>query len=118
MNLIQGVYIIYKKSILELLEGRIRSIHSFEFMNAKKKDRTISEEDFEYVLDVATVVVIASESSVLTKYFYGGTAGKLDHIFHLCLGYSNEDKENLQQFMNDIKIVEQMGLLEKIIGNH
>lgn len=34
---IHSVYVIYKKSILNLLEGRIRSIHSHEFMSAKKK---------------------------------------------------------------------------------
>lgn len=44
---IHSVYVIYKKSILNLLEGRIRSTHSHEFMNAKKKDRTISKEDIE-----------------------------------------------------------------------
>lgn len=122
-SLIQGVYVIYKKSVLELLEGKISSIHSYEFINAKKNERTISEEDIEYVLEMATVVVLASESDgVLTKYFYSGTGEKLDSMFNLCLGYSKElekkeYKVSLQRFMNDIKIVEQMGLLERIIRN-
>ncbi|MFX0564602.1 hypothetical protein [Bacillus pumilus] len=112
------MYVIYKKSILNLLEGRIRSIHSHEFMNAKKKDRAISKEDIEYVLEMATVVVLASENSgVLTNYFYSGVGERLDRIFNICLGYSSdlqktENKVRLQRFMNDIKIVEEMGLLE------
>ncbi|MGG1864574.1 hypothetical protein ABEP22_00390 [Bacillus safensis] len=117
---IHSVYVIYKKSILNLLEGRIRSIHSHEFMSAKKKDRTISKEDIEYVLEMATVVVLASENNgVLTNYFYSGNGERLDSIFNICLGYSTdlqkkEHKVSLQRFMNDIKIVEQMGLLEKL----
>ncbi|MFX0112489.1 hypothetical protein [Bacillus pumilus] len=116
---IHRVYVIYKKSILNLLEGRIRSIHSHEFISAKKKDRTISKEDIEYVLEMATVVVLASENNgILTNYFYSGVGERLDRIFNLCLGYSSdlqkkENKVSLQRFMNDIKIVEEMGLLEK-----
>ncbi|WP_249317192.1 hypothetical protein [Bacillus sp. FJAT-50079] len=122
MSLIQGVYVIYKKSILELLEGRICSIHSYEFMNAKKKDHTISEEDIEYLLEMAPVVVLASETDdILSTYFVAGHLGeKLYSILNLCLGYSKElekeeYKESLQRFMNDIKRVEQMGLLGEII---
>ncbi|WP_144557733.1 hypothetical protein [Bacillus pumilus] len=119
---IHSVYVIYKKSILNLLEGRVRSIHSHEFMTANKKDRTISIEDIEYVLEMATVVVLASEDSgILTNYFYSGVGERLDCIFNLCLGYSSdlqkkENKVSLQQFMNDIKIVEEMGLLEKLMS--
>ncbi|AHL70628.1 hypothetical protein BW16_04070 [Bacillus pumilus] len=119
---IHSVYVIYKRSILNLLEGRIRSIHSHEFMTAKKKDRTISIEDIEYVLEIATVVVLASENNgILTNYFYSGVGQRLDCIFNLCLGYSTdlqkkEHKVSLQRFMDDIKIVEEMGLLEKIVG--
>ncbi|RAP19083.1 hypothetical protein C2W59_01326 [Bacillus pumilus] len=116
---IHSLYVIYKKSILNLLEGRIRSIHSHEFMTAKKKDRTIFIEDIEYVLEMATVVVLASENNgILTNYFYSGVGERLDCIFNLCLGYSSdlqkkENKVSLQRYMNDIKIVEEMGLLEK-----
>ncbi|WP_246367078.1 hypothetical protein [Paraliobacillus salinarum] len=72
---------------------------------------------------MATVVVLASESDgVLTSYFCSGNAEKLDSIFNLCLGYSKEleikkYKRSLQRFMNDIKIVEQMGLLERLMKN-
>lgn len=38
IDIIKGVYIIYKKSMLELLEGKIRSIHSAEFLNTRKQD--------------------------------------------------------------------------------
>lgn len=77
--------------MLNLLEGRIRSIHSHEFMSAKKKDRTTSKEDIEYVLEMATVVVLASENNgVLTSYFYSGDGERLDRIFNICLSYSTD----------------------------
>lgn len=41
VSVIQGVYVIYKQSILQLLEGKIRSIDSYEFKETKKKKRTI-----------------------------------------------------------------------------
>lgn len=123
VSVIQGVYVIYKQSILQLLEGKIRSIDSYEFKETKRKERTILVKDIEYVLEMATVAVLASESDgVLTSYFYSGAAEKLDSIFNLCMGYSKElenkrYKQGLQRFMNDIKIVEQMGLLEKLMKN-
>lgn len=59
---------------------------------------------------------------VLTSYFYSGAAEKLDSIFNLCIGYSKKlenkrYKHSLRAFMNDIKIVEQMGLLERLMTN-
>ena len=123
MKLIKGVYVIYKKSLLELLEGRIHSINSYEFTKSKKKDRTISDEDIEYVLGMATIVVLASENDqILTKYFTAGLGGKLNSILNLCLGYSkdlevNKFKASLQNFLNDIELVKQMGLLQTIIEN-
>jgi hypothetical protein len=123
MKLIKGVYVIYKKPLLELLEGRIHSINSYEFTNSKKKQSTISDEDIEYVLDMATVVVLASENEqILTTYFIAGSSEKLNSILNLCLGYSkdledNKFKASLQNFFNDIEVVKQMGLLEEIIGN-
>ena len=123
MKLIKGVYIIYKKPMLELLEGRIHSINSYEFTNSKKMQRTISDEGIDYVLEMATVVVLASKNDqILTTYFIAGRGGKLDSIFNLCLGYSKEledhkFKASLQRFSNDIEVVKQMGLLEGIIGN-
>jgi|SRR5690625_604676 len=121
ISVIQGVYVIYKQSILQLLEGRFQSINSYEFKEAKRKEHTISTCDIEYVLETATVVVLASESEgLLTSYFYSGAAEKLDSIFNLCKGYSKElenkkYKHSLRAFMNDIKIVEQMGLLERLL---
>lgn len=121
VSVIQGVYVIYKQSILQLLEGRFQSIDSYEFKETKRKERTILVKDIEYVLEMATVVVLASESDgVLTSYFYSGAAEKLDSIFNLCMGYSKElenkrYEHSLQRFMNDIKIVEQMGLLERLM---
>src|SRR5690625_2486734 len=123
VSVIQGVYVIYKQSILQLLEGKIRSIDSYEFKETKRKERTVLVEDIEYVLEMAAVVVLASESDgVLTSYFYSGAAEKLDSIFNLCIGYSKElenkkYKHSLRRFLNDIKIVEQMGLLERLMTN-
>lgn len=123
VGIIQEVYVIYKPSILQLLEGRFQSIDSDEFKVAKKKDPTIATCDLEYVLETASLVVLASErDSVLTSYFYSGTAEKLDSLFNLCMGYSRElenkkYRHSLRRFMKDIKIVEQMGLLKRIMIN-
>ena|SRR5699024_6921369 len=120
-SIIQGVYVIYKQSILQLLEGRFQSIDRYEFKETKRKERTILACDIEYVLEMATVVVLASESDgVLTSYFYSGAAEKLDSILNLCIGYSKglenkKHKHSLQRFMNDIKTVEKMGLLERLM---
>ncbi|MFN7252912.1 MAG: hypothetical protein ACK4M9_19390 [Anaerobacillus sp.] len=122
IELVKGVYVIYKKAILEFLEGRIHSINSYEFNSLNKKNRTISDEDLEYVLEMAAVVVLASEKNhTLTQYFIAGTGEKLNSILNLCLGYSkdlenNKFKISLQNFIDDVEVVKQMGLLEKIIG--
>lgn len=124
MSVIRGVYIIYKKSILDLLEGSISSIHSYEFTRANKQEQINYEEDIEYLLKMASVVALASENNeTLSTYFVATSTGKLDSIFNLCVGYTKdlEDKKftaSLQRFMKDIKIVEQMGLLEAITDNH
>jgi len=121
VSIIQGVYVIYKQSILQLLEGKLRSIDNYEFKEAKRKESTISARDIEYVLEMATVVVLASENeSVLTSYFFSGAGEKLDSIFNLCIGYSKDlenkkYKHSLQRFKRDIKTVEQMGMLERLM---
>ncbi|WP_057913835.1 hypothetical protein [Peribacillus muralis] len=123
IKLIKGVYLIYNKMILELLTGKIHSINSYEFNYPKKKNRKISDKDIEYALDIATIVVLASTNSkILTSYFISGSAEKLNSILNLCIGYSKdlefeEYKASLRNFKNDIEIVSQMGLLEKILGN-
>src|SRR5699024_9327695 len=120
-NIIYGVYIIYKQSIIQLLEGKIHSIQNDRFKEVKKKDATISLEDIEYILEIATVIVLASEGGdILTSYFYSGTGEKLDSILNLCIGYSKEleskkYRHSLQRFKNDIKMVERMGLLHRIL---
>ncbi|MFJ7362841.1 hypothetical protein ACIQWQ_01805 [Peribacillus frigoritolerans] len=123
MKLIKGVYLIYNKTILELLTGKIHSINSYEFKYPKKKNRKISDTDMEYALDMATIVVLASTNNkILTTYFISGFAEKLNSILNVCIGYSkdleyDEYKASLQNFKKDIEIVSQMGLLEKILGN-
>src|SRR5699024_2452747 len=120
-NIIYGVYIIYKQSLIQLLEGKIQSIENDRFKEMKKKDATISLEDIEYILDIATVIVLASErGNLLTNYIYSGTGEKLDSILNLCIGYSEElenkkYRHSLQRFKNDIKMVERMGLLHRIL---
>lgn len=72
---------------------------------------------------MATVVVLASKNDqVLTTYFIAGSGEKLNSILNLCLGYSKDLEDNkfensLQNFLSDIEVVKQMGLLEEIIGN-
>lgn len=123
MKLIKRVYLIYNKTILELLKGKIHSIKSYEFKYPKKKNRKISNTDIEYALDMATIVVLASTNNkILTTYFISGSAEKLNSILNVCIGYSkdleyDEYKASLQNFKNDIETVSQMGLLEKILGN-
>ncbi|WP_273126925.1 hypothetical protein [Bacillus weihaiensis] len=117
MQLIKGVYVIYKKAILELLEGRIRSIKSYEFTSTKQKNRTITAEDIEYVLETATIVVLASDNSqLLSAYFIAGSGKKINSILNLCRGYqeNHEDKASLQNFNDDLAVVNEMGLLEEI----
>lgn len=120
IDLIKSVYIIYKKSILELLEGRIQSIQSYEFRNLNKRNQ-ISEEDIEYVLEMATVVALARENDdILTSYFIAGSGEKLNSILNLCQEYSeelniNKYKISLQNFLHDIEVVKEMGLLDENI---
>ena len=75
MKLIKGVYIVYNKTMLELLTGKIHSINSYEFKYPKKKNRKISDTAVKYALDMATIVVLASTNNkYFTTYFISGSA--------------------------------------------
>lgn len=120
---IYGVYLVYKKSILELLEGRIPSVNSYELIQAKQGEKTLTEEDLAYLLDAGTLIVLASKrEGLLTSYFYTGASERLDSLFNLCMGYSRDlekkkYKTSLERFLKDIRLVERMGLLDRIIDN-
>ncbi|WP_323679358.1 hypothetical protein [Exiguobacterium indicum] len=112
---IVGVYCVYRKSILDLLQGRISSIDSFDFQKASAKDKLLTAEGVEGVLDMATFVVIASEDNTyMSHYFIGGEAEKLNSILNVCFGHPNliddqSTKRCIKRFEQDVLIVAKMG---------
>ncbi|MCY1691289.1 hypothetical protein OVA29_11830 [Exiguobacterium sp. SL14] len=112
------VYCVYRKSILDLLKGKISSVDSYDFKGAFSKDQLLTAENVEGVLDMATFVVIASEDSIyMSHYFIGGDAEKLNSILNVCFGHPNESNEHaskrsIKRFEQDVLIVEKMGYLE------
>ncbi|SDN64319.1 hypothetical protein [Alkalicoccus daliensis] len=119
---ILGVYCIYRKSVLYVLDGSINSFNTPEFKTAFSADRLIKEEELEYVLDFAPLVIVASEDSTyISQYFIGGSSKKLDSILNVCLGYpkitSKKHVNNiLKPFNEDIVTVENMGYLPNILN--
>ncbi|QZY88239.1 hypothetical protein [Exiguobacterium acetylicum] len=119
---IVGVYCIYRKSILYLLQGRIASIESYDFQNASVKDKLLTAESVEGVLDMATFVVIASEDDTyMSHYFIGGDAEKLNSILNVCFGHPNliDDRSTerfIKRFEQDVLIFEKMGFM-KLLRN-
>ncbi len=116
-----GVYCIYRRSILDVLRGRIMSFESYEFKTAFTADKLIEEQHVEDVLDFATFVVIASaDKDVMSHYFIGGDCEKLNSILNVCSGYPKGTNEKtfshaIQRFKKDITTVENMGYLENIV---
>jgi len=115
---IRGVYCVYRKLILDLLKGKISSVDGYDFKEAFSKDKLLSAENVEGVLDMATFVVIASEDSTyMSHYFIGGDAEKLNSILNVCFGHPNlvEDqasKRSVKRFEQDVLTVEKMGYME------
>lgn len=115
---IVGVYCVYRKSILDLLQGRIASIESYDFQRASAKDKLLTAESVEGVLDMATFVVIASEDDTyMSHYFIGGEAEKLNSILNVCFGHPNliddqSTKRCIKRFEQDVLIVEKMGCMK------
>ncbi|WP_290722227.1 MULTISPECIES: hypothetical protein [Exiguobacterium] len=119
---IVGVYCVYRKSILDLLQGRISSIDSFDFQKVFVKDKLLTAEGVEGVLDMATFVVIASEDTTyMSHYFIGGEAEKLNSILNVCFGHPNliddqSTKRCIKRFEQDVLIVAKMGFM-KLLRN-
>lgn len=117
-----GVYCVYQKSILDLLQGRISSIDSYDFQKASAKDKLLTAEDFEVVLDMATFVIIASEDKAyMSHYFIGGDTEKLNSILNVCFGHPNlladqASKRSIKRFEQDVLIVEKIGCM-KLLRN-
>lgn len=112
-----GVYCVYRKSFLDLLKGKISSVDGYDFKVAFSKDKLLTAENVEGVLDMATFVVIASEDNTyLSHYFIGGDAEKLNSILNVCFGHPNEhaSKRSVKRFEQDVLIVEKMGCMEMI----
>lgn len=119
---IVGVYCVYRKSILDLLQGRIASIESYDFQNASANDKLLTVEGVDGVLDMATFVVIASEDNTyMSHYFIGSEAEKLNSILNVCFGHPNvideqASKHSIKRFEQDVLIVEKMGFM-KLLRN-
>ncbi|KOP29080.1 hypothetical protein ADM98_09210 [Exiguobacterium sp. BMC-KP] len=119
---ILGVYCVYRKSILDLLKGKIISVDSYDFKGAFSKDKLLTIEDVEGVLGMATFIVIASEDNTyMSHYFIGGDAEKLNSILNVCFGHPNKSdehasKRSIKRFEQDVLIVEKMGCV-KLLGN-
>ncbi|KTR27056.1 hypothetical protein SZL87_16045 [Exiguobacterium indicum] len=119
---IVGVYCVYRKSILDLLQGRIASIESYDFQNASANDKLMTVEGVDGVLDMATFVVIASEDDTyMSHYFIGSEAEKLNSILNVCFGHPNliddqSTERSIKRFEQDVLIVEKMGFM-KLLRN-
>lgn len=119
---IVGFYCVYRKSILDLLQGRIASIESYDFQKGSAKDKLLTAEGVGGVLDMAIFVVIASEDNTyMSHYFIGGEAEKLNSILNVCFGYPNlvddqSTKRYIKRFEQDVLIVEKMGFM-KLLRN-
>ena len=117
-----GVYCIYRKSVLDVLNGSITSFSSYEFETACSSDKLIIEEDVEDVLDFATVVIIASEDKkYMSHYFIGGNSKKLNSILNVCSGFPTSTNKNFfnhttNRFKEDVSVVENMGYLKNILN--
>lgn len=119
---IVGVYCVYRKSILDLLKGKISSVDGYDFKEAFSKDKLLTAENVEGMLDMATFVVIASEDSTyMSHYFIGGDSDKLNSILNVCFGHPNALNEpasnrSIKRFEQDVLIVEKMGFM-KLLRN-
>jgi hypothetical protein len=117
-----GVYCIYRKSVLDILNGSITSFSSYEFETACSSDKLITEENVEDVLDFATMVIIASEDKkYMSHYFIGGNSKKLNSILNVCSGFpTSANKKNsnhtINCFKEDVSVVENMDYLENILN--
>jgi hypothetical protein len=117
-----GVYIIYRKSILDILDNKYNSFDSYEFKQAHFKDRTVSQEDVEDVLDISILVVIASDDGKhISNYYIGGSSEILNSFLNVCLGFPKNTnpkfyKNTISVFTEDVKIVKNMGYLDNIVN--
>jgi hypothetical protein len=118
---IYGIYCIYRKSILGILQNKYSSFDSYEFNQALLSDRSISNGDFEDVLDFSILVIIASKDNKhISNYYMGGTLERLNSILNVSLGFPQNTnpkyhKNTVSVFNEDIRIVEDMGYLDNII---
>ena len=112
-----GIYCLYRRSVLDVLQGRIASFVSYEFETALASDQRIKEQDVEDVWEVATWVIISSQDNeFISHYFIGGDAKRLNSILHVCTEYTDtlKHKANLKRFNEEVRIVQNMGYLQNI----
>lgn len=121
---IYGVYCIYRKSILGILENKYSSFDSFEFNQSLLSDKTIHVEDFNDVLDFSILVIIASkDKKYISNYYIGGASERLNSILNVCLGFPKNTNEKYHQntisvFYQDIRIVKNIGYLGNIVNEN
>lgn len=91
-----GIYCIYSKSILDFLNNK----YCVEF---PQKERSVPSEDFDYVLDSSTIVVISSKDGMhISDYYIGGRAKRLESILNVCLGSpTSKEMEFLDNLLNE-----------------
>ncbi|TRZ40252.1 hypothetical protein CEQ21_04760 [Niallia circulans] len=118
---ISGVYFIYQKSILDVLEKKYKSFKDIPINSTLFSERPFPENDLEDILDFSIMVVIASkDNEYFTDYFLGGSSERLNSILNLCLGFplyenSKHYKNTITQFKKDINTVENMGFLRYLL---
>ena len=111
---IYGVYCIYQKSTMELLEGKISSIHSSEFNQRLKSDHTITADDLECILDACLFVVIsANQDAEFVHYFIGGASNVLEDILRISTGGSSMSPAT---FSNSLKTVISLEYIDNLIS--
>ncbi|MEN2767864.1 hypothetical protein [Ornithinibacillus xuwenensis] len=112
-----GVYGIYKKSILSVLEGEVENINGIDFAMKKQKDVTLSIDDVETILEVGILVILEKDDQKhVSGAFIGGNAGKLYNLIDVFRGlppltHSKDDIISLRKFMSSLDTVNRMGFL-------
>ncbi|MBM7702076.1 hypothetical protein [Metabacillus iocasae] len=114
-----GIYVIYKKSILALLQGKVQHRYGLDFALVKEKDVELSLDDAESALFIGALVVVETTNhKQISSCFIGGSADRLYHLVKIFAGLpsiSREDfdEKELQSFISSLHVVKSMGFLNE-----
>ena len=104
-----GAFVIYYKPIIELLQGKIKSISSMEYKMAIESPKNKILRDIDSILDVGALILLKSKDNhVLSDYYIGGAytdIPKIQYLFGVFLGWPRTEEKN------SFDIVRSMGLL-------